>query len=119
MKQGWPAECAPARSSGCDNDSVVLPRTYIFNFRHKSLVRAIVVCLTAFALSLRLGGFPDTTALHPSSWQIVPVLMACWSIAETLRCADRTWSLHYAGVLILLYSEVMILAMAVFLFFYP
>jgi hypothetical protein len=98
---------------------VVLPRTTILNFRHKSLARGIVLCLTAFALSLRLGGFPDITALHSSAWQVVPGLMACWSIAETMRCADRTWSLHYAGVLILLYSEVMILAMAVFLFFYP
>jgi hypothetical protein len=107
------------RSFGCDNGGVVLPRTYIFNFRHKSLVRAIIVALTAFALSLKLGGFPDITALHPSAWQLVPILMAFWSIGETLRCADRTWSLHYAGVLILLYSEVMILAMAVFLLFYP
>jgi hypothetical protein len=87
--------------------------------RHKSLLRGIALCLSAFVISLRLGGFPDTAALHLSHWQIGPVLMACWSIVETVRCADRTWNLHYAGVLILLYSEVMILGMAVFLFFYP
>ena len=97
----------------------MLPRTYILSVRHKSLVRGIALCLAAFILSLRLGGFPDVRALHLSHWQIVPVLMACWSIVETVRCADRQWNLHYAGVLILLYSEVMILAMAVFLFFYP
>ena len=45
--------------------------------------------------------------------------MAAWSMVETLRCAERTWSLYYAGVLILLYSEVMILGMAIFLFFFP
>jgi hypothetical protein len=79
----------------------------------------MVLCVTAFVLSLRLGGFPDVTALHLSHWQIVPVLMSCWSMVETIRCADRQWNLHYAAVLIMLYSELMILAMAVFLFFYP
>lgn len=97
----------------------MIPRTYIFSLRHKSLVRGVVLCLSAFAISLRLGGFPDITALHPSHWQIVPILMACWSIGETIRCAERTWSLYYAGVLILLYAEVMILGMAVLLFFFP
>jgi hypothetical protein len=97
----------------------VLPRSYIFSLRHRSLLRGIVLCLGAFLLSLRLGGFPDVTALHLSHWQVVPVLMVSWSMVETIRCADREWNLHYAGVLILLYSEVMILGMAVFLFFYP
>ena len=95
------------------------PRTYIFRLRHRSLLRGILLCVAAFLLSLRLCGFPDVNALHLSHWQIVPVLMSCWSVGETIRCADRTWSLYYAGVLILLYSEVMILGMAVFLFFYP
>lgn len=97
----------------------MLPRMAIFRLRRPSLVRGILLCLSSFAISLRLGGFPDITALHLSHWQIVPVLMASLSMVETVRCADRTWSLHYAGVLILLYSEVMILGMAVFLFFYP
>jgi len=78
-----------------------------------------VLSVCAFTISLRLGGFPDITALHLSHWQVVPALMIGWSIGETLRCADRTWSLHYAAVLMLLYSEMMILCMAVFLFFYP
>jgi hypothetical protein len=87
--------------------------------RRPSIVRGIALAIAAFAVSLRLGGFPDIEALHPSPWQVVPALMASWSMAETFRCASRTWSLYYAGVLILLYSEVMILGMAVFLFFYP
>jgi hypothetical protein len=100
-------------------ETIVLPRTSIFSLRRKSLLRGIVLCVAAFLLSLRLSGFPDVNALHLSHWQLVPVLMSCWSLAETIRCADRTWSLYYAGVLILLYSEVMILGMAVFLFFFP
>jgi hypothetical protein len=38
---------------------------------------------------------------------------------DTARCLDRTWSLYHGGVLILLYSELMILAMVVFLWIYP
>ena len=94
-------------------------RTNLFNLRRRSLVRGIFLCVAAFLISLRLSGFPDVNALHLSHWQIVPVLMSCWSMVETIRCAERTWSLYYAGVLILLYSEVMILGMAVFLFFFP
>lgn len=97
----------------------MLPRTSIFHLRRPSLLRGIALGVLAFLISLRLSGFPDVTALHLSHWQAVPVLMSFWSIIETLRCAERRLSLYYAGVLILLYSEVMILGMAVLLFFYP
>jgi hypothetical protein len=97
----------------------VLPRTHIFRERRPSLPRGILLALAAFLLSLRIGGFPDITALHLSHWQAVPAGMAVWSLVETVRCAGRTWSFYYAGVLIMLYSELMILMMAVFLFFYP
>jgi|SRR5215472_8389541 len=103
----------------CDNGDIVLPRTPFFHIRRRSLPRGILLAVAAFLLSLRLGGFPDINALHLSHWQAVPVAMAVWSMVETLRCAERTWSLYYAGVLIMLYSELMILMMAVFLFFYP
>jgi hypothetical protein len=38
---------------------------------------------------------------------------------ETARCLGRKWSLYHAGVLILLYSELMILAMALFFWLCP
>jgi len=99
---------------------LVLPRTSIFRLRQRSLVRGIVLALGGFALSLRLGGFPDINALHSSHWQIVPALAEFWSMVETARCLSRRkWSLYHGGVLILLYTEVMILGMAVFLFLFP
>jgi hypothetical protein len=91
----------------------------IIDLRRPSLVRGIVLAVGAFAVSLRLGGFPDITALHHSEWQAAPVAMASWSMVETGRCAGRKWTLYYAGVLILLYTELMILAMGVVLFFFP
>ncbi len=40
-------------------------------------------------------------------------------MAETGRCLRGKWSLYHAGVLLLLYSDLMILALIVFLVAYP
>jgi len=52
-------------------------------------------------------------------WQILVAFIAVWGMVETARCLNRKWSLYHAGVLILLYSELMILALALILCFYP
>jgi len=93
---------------------VVLPRPNLFRLRERSLLRGIVLSLGAL-----LARFPDANHLHASHWQFLPVAAAAWGMGETARCLSRKWSLHHAGVLILLYSELMILAMAVFLWLYP
>jgi hypothetical protein len=98
---------------------VALPRPYLFRLRRRSLARGILLSLGAMAASLRLAGFPDIRALHGSSWQILAVLGACWGMAETARCLERSWSFYHAGVLILLVSDLMILAMTIFLWLYP
>jgi hypothetical protein len=98
---------------------VVRSRTSFFRLRRRSLVRGIVLAIGAFAISLRLGGFPDINALHSSHWQIFAALVAFWGMVETARCLGRRWNLYYAGVLLLLYTDLMILAMAVVLFLYP
>jgi hypothetical protein len=78
-----------------------------------------VLSLGAFAASLRLAGFPNIHALHGSRWQILVAFIAALGMFETARCLNRRWSLYHAGVLILLYSELMILALVVFLCVYP
>ena len=98
---------------------MVIPRSSIFRLRQRSLLRGIALSLGAFAVSLRLGGFPDINALHSSGWQVLPALAACWGMGETARCLRRRWNLYHAGVLILLYSELMILALPILLCFYP
>lgn len=94
-------------------------RTTFFDLRRRSLPRGIILALTAFATSLRLGGFPNINALHSSRWQICAALVAFWGMIETARCLGRRWTLYHAGVLLLLYTDLMILAMAVVLFLYP
>jgi hypothetical protein len=91
----------------------------IFRLRQKSLVRGIVLSIGAFIASLRLAGFPHIENLHGSHWQIVALFVAAWGMAETVRCLHRKWSLYHAGILLLLYSDLMILAMIVYLVAYP
>jgi len=91
----------------------------IFRLRQKSLLRGVVLSLGAFVASLRLAGFHRLENLHGSQWQILSLLFAIWGMVETARCLHRRWSLYHAGVLLLLYTDVMILAMVGFLVAYP
>ena len=91
----------------------------IFRLRQRSLVRGITLSLAAFVASLLLAGFPHIERLHGSPWQFASLLIAGWGMAETLRCMRARWSLYAAGVLILLYSDVVILTLIVFLVAYP
>ncbi len=95
------------------------PGFTIFRLRQKSLVRGIVLSLSAFVASLLLAGFPHIENLHGSSWQVVSLIAAAWGMAETGRCMRGKWSLYHAGVLILLYSDLVILTLIVFLVAYP
>ncbi|MFZ0746369.1 MAG: permease [Terracidiphilus sp.] len=97
----------------------MVPLLSIFRLRQKSLVRALILSLGAFLASLRLAGFPHIEDLHGSHWQIVALLVAAWGMGETARCLHRRWSLYHAGILLLLYTDLMILTMIVFLVAYP
>jgi hypothetical protein len=100
------------------SNTVVLPRLSIFRLRTKSLLRGILLSLGALVAALRLEGFPSTADLHASPWQFLAVPIACWGMVETARCLRRKWNLYHAGVIILLYSELMILALALFFWLY-
>jgi len=97
----------------------VSPLLAIFRLRQRSLIRGIVLSLSAFIASLLLAGFPHIEKLHGSPWQFASLLIAAWGMAETGRCMRGKWSLYHAGVLILLYSDLMILTLIVFLVAYP
>jgi hypothetical protein len=97
----------------------VRPRFAIVHIRQKSLVRGIVLSLGAFAASLLLAGFPHIENLRGSRWQILALLIAAWGMGDVARCLQRRWSLYHGGVLLLLYADLMILAMIVFLVAYP
>jgi hypothetical protein len=98
---------------------VALPRFSFFRLRQASLVRGVVLSMGAFLASMRLAGFPDVKHLHGSAWQVLAVAAAVWGMVDTARCLRSRWTLYHAGVLILLYSELMVLAMVVFFWVYP
>jgi hypothetical protein len=91
----------------------------IFRLRQRSLVRGVALAIAAFAASLLLAGFPYIERLHGSRWQWLVLAIGAWGLAETTRCLRRRWNLYHAGVLILLYTDLMILAMILFLAVYP
>lgn len=95
-----------------------LSRLNLFRLRYRSLARGVLLALGALVVSLRLAGFPLTDRLHASVWQFVPAIAVFGSVIETARCLGRTWSLYHAGVLILLYSELMILVLVLFFWVY-
>lgn len=97
----------------------MLPHSPILHLREKSLVRAILLSLGAFFVSLRLAGFPRIDDLHSSHWQILLWLVALWGMAETARCMRRRWNLYHAGIMILLYTNLMILTLIGVLATYP
>ena len=86
------------------------PSLSILRIRQRSLPRGIALSLGGFFLGLRLAGFPFIQNLRGSHWEIAALLVAAWGMAETARCLQRRWSLYHAGVLILLYADLMILA---------
>ncbi len=94
---------------------MVHPLLAIFRLRQKSLPRALLLSLGAFAASLRLAGFPDIQNLHGSNWQFVALLFAALGHGGDGPLPASPWSLYHAGILILLYADLMILAMIVFL----
>lgn len=98
---------------------MVLPRFNLFRLRQRSLARGVLLALGALAASLRLAGFPFVDAPRASPWQILLAAQAFWGMVETARCLGRRWSFYHAGILILLYSELMILALVLFFWVYP
>lgn len=97
----------------------MLSRFSIFYPRRRSLLRGVLLALLALWSTMRLAGFPAPDAPHPSRWQLVPLLLVAASMADTSRCLGRRWTLYHAGVLLLLYSELMILILVLFLWIYP
>lgn len=91
----------------------------LFRLQERSLARGTLLALTAFAVSLLLAGFPYIERLHGSRWQWLVLAVGAWGLAETARCLQKRWNLYHAGVLILLYTDLMVLAMILFLAVYP
>ena len=70
----------------------------------------------SLVLAFAVGGFPNVQA---SLLMVVPVALAGWSTWEMTRCLQRRWSFYHGGVLLLLYADILVLAVIFFLLLYP
>ncbi len=88
----------------------------VFNIRCKSLLRGTLLVVASVVLALVLSGFPD---IHPSLALLLPAIAAVYGTWETTRCLRQRWSFYHGGVMLLLYADVLALALILFLLLYP
>jgi hypothetical protein len=88
----------------------------VFHIRSHSLLRGTAVVLASLFAALVASGFTD---LRPSPWLVLPALAALYGTWETTRCLRQHWSFYHFGVMLLLYTDILVLALIVFLLLYP
>jgi hypothetical protein len=88
----------------------------VFHIRSHSLLRGTAIVLASLIAALAVSGFPD---LRPSPWMVLPAIAALYGTWETTRCLRQQWSFYHIGVMLLLYSDILILALIFFLLLYP
>jgi hypothetical protein len=88
----------------------------VFALRTHSLMRGTVLVILGLGLAFRVSGFP---AVRQAPALVLPLALTVWGSIETFRCLRRRWSLYHGSVLLLLYMDVLVLAMVLFLLVYP
>lgn len=91
-------------------------RPAVFNIRASSLLRGTALVLGSLVLALACVGFPN---VHATAWMLIPAAGALVGTFETTRCLKRQWSFYHGGVMILLYADILVLAVVFFLLLYP
>lgn len=91
-------------------------RSRHLHIRSISLVRGNVLVVFALVAAVFLSHAPE---LRRTAWLVLPLLLAMWGTAETARCLQRRWSWYHGGVLLLLYSDLMIATLIAFFLIYP
>jgi hypothetical protein len=87
-----------------------------FDIRKRSLLRGTVLVVGSLFASMLLARWPDDP---PSFKLLVPTIVALFGTWDTLRCLRARWSFYHGAVMILLYMDVMVISMILFLFLYP
>ena len=86
------------------------------DLRRKSLLRGAVIVLGSLGLAIAWAGYPEA---RPNPNLILPAVLAVAGTLDTMRCLRLRWSLYHGGVNLLLYMDIMALAMILFLLLYP
>ena len=91
-------------------------RANLFHLRRHSLVRGTLFVLLSLAAAILLSDFPHNRA---TPLLIFPAVFAILGTADTTRCLQRRWSFYHAGVILLIYMDLMVLSMILFFLLYP
>ena len=86
------------------------------DLRQKSLLRGALLVLGSLVLAIVWAGYPED---HPTPGLILPLALAFGGALDTMRCLRLRWSFYHGGVILLLYMDIMALAMILFLLLYP
>ena len=86
------------------------------NLRRFSLARGSVLVFGSLLLAYVLT---DVADLRPSPLLLLPILLSLAGAAETTRCLRKQWDFYHAGVLLLLYADLMAITLLLFIFFLP
>ena len=92
----------------------VLPS--LLNPRSRSLVRGTVLVLAAFGIALVLTDFPNNRS---TPLLVLPAMAAVVGLVDHIRCMRSRWSWYHGGVLLLIYTDLMVLSMIAFFLLYP
>lgn len=88
----------------------------LLDIHQRSLLRGTTLVLGSLLASFLLAHWPD----DPPSYKLaIPTLVAFAGMWDTLRCLRARWSLYHGAVMILLYVDIMVISMILFLFLYP
>jgi hypothetical protein len=91
-------------------------RSAFFDLRRKSLLRGSVLVLGSLYSAFRLADFPQNRA---TLLIVFPFLIAGTGTWDTVRCMQPRWGFYHGGVILLLFMDIMALAMILFLLCYP
>ena len=84
--------------------------------RQKSLLRSGLLVIGSLLTAVRMAGWPDD---WPSLKLALPTFVALLGCADTFRCLRSRWNLYHGAVVVMLYADVMAVAVILFLFLYP
>jgi hypothetical protein len=88
----------------------------VFNLRRRSLIRGNLLVLGSFAASFRLSDFPRTRA---TLLLVIPAVVAMFGMWDTLRCMRPQRNLYHAGVMLLLFMDMLAICLILFFLFFP
>ena len=92
-----------------------MPRTNFFNPRKPSLLRGTLLPLLAIGFTYHSVGFPDP---HPSAWLWLCTVLPALGALDCFRSLQKQWSLLHAGILLLFYTNLMLLATILFMIYF-